>query len=493
MLCAQGTGRTQRRATLGAVCLTVAFLAAGSAGHGETKTVTLRPGADVQAAVDAAPEGTRFLFRPGVYRRQFIVPKDRQQFVGMDGAVLSGAMPLERWRRDADTGLWVARGLPEPMRPHGECFQYDFCGYPEDLFIDGRPVRRVGSKTELHGPHAWHYADGAAYIDFDPKGRTIELLATPAAFTGRARDILLKNLVVEKYASLAQQGAIDGRDGAGWTVEDVTVRWNHGVGLYLGPRMKVLGGLVEHNGQLGIGGGSVGALVDGTEIAHNNYANFSWGWEAGGTKFAYATDLVVRNTCVHDNEGPGLWTDIDNRNTLYEGNTVFDNTGAGIKHEISFDAVIRNNTVARNGRGWDDWLWGSQILIQNSSNVDVYGNTVEVAANYGNAISMIYQDRGAGALGEWLTLKNRVHDNTIIFLGAGRAGGIAADHDGENYGRTHNNVFDSNHYVMPNPRGLYWSSRKGLGRWDQLHEVGMETHGTRKIEQRAPMKLSCKR
>ena len=29
--------------------------------------------------------------------------------------------------------------------------------------------------------------------------------------------------------------------------------------------------------------------------------------------------------------------------------------------------------------GHDIWLWGSQILVQNSSNVEVYGNTVYVA------------------------------------------------------------------------------------------------------------------
>ena len=52
----------------------------------------------------------------------------------------------------------------------------------------------------------------------------------------------------------------------------------------------------------------------------------------------------------------------------------------GIKHEISYDAIIRNNIVAGNGGSFDEWLWGSQILVQNSSNVEVYGNFVEVAA-----------------------------------------------------------------------------------------------------------------
>ena len=36
--------------------------------------------------------------------------------------------------------------------------------------------------------------------------------------------------------------------------------------------------------------------------------------------------------------------------------------------------------VAHNGTsGFDVWLWGSQILIQNSANVEVYDNLVEVS------------------------------------------------------------------------------------------------------------------
>ena len=68
----------------------------------------------------------------------------------------------------------------------------------------------------------------------------------------------------------------------------------------------------------------------------------------------------MRDSCVHHNAGPGLWTDFDNIHTLYEGNTVFLNGEDGIKHEISYDATIRNNVVAANGQSKDNWLWGSQ-------------------------------------------------------------------------------------------------------------------------------------
>ena len=169
-------------------------------------------------------------------------------------------------------------------------------------------------------------------------------------------------------------------DARGWLVSNVTARWNHGVGLFFGPETRVSGGSFSHNGQLGIGGTGEGSTIDGVEIAYNNYAGYNSGWEAGGTKFARTRNLVVRNSCVHHNAGPGLWTDIDNIDMLYQGNKVFLNADDGIKHEISYDAIIRNNVVAHNGTsGFDVWLWGSQILIQNSSNVEVYDNLVEVS------------------------------------------------------------------------------------------------------------------
>jgi hypothetical protein len=45
-------------------------------------TITLSPGANIQAAVTAAPAGTVFVLLAGVYRMQTIVPKDGDTFTG---------------------------------------------------------------------------------------------------------------------------------------------------------------------------------------------------------------------------------------------------------------------------------------------------------------------------------------------------------------------------------------------------------------------------
>jgi hypothetical protein len=455
------------------------------------KLQALAPGQDIQAAIDNAPEGTLFRFEPGIYRLQSFKPKDGQRFIGADGTVLNGAMLLANWQQEGDTGIWVSESLPKPLPQVGKCSKGgDLCAYREDLFIDGKLLKRVATQSDL-GPDRWLYKDGKAYLSIAPGGRTVELSVAPVAIDGSARDIVLRNLVVEKYASAAQQGAIDGRRGSNWQLTNVTIRWNHGVGLYIGSSMKVRNGSVSHNGQLGIGGDGDGAVIEGVEIAYNNYADFSSGWEAGGTKFVYSENLRVRNNCVHHNFGPGLWTDIDNKNILYEGNKVFANTGDGIKHEISYDAIIRENIVGHNGREKDNWMWGSQILIQNSSNVQVLDNLVEVPTDYGNGIGLIYQDRGEGKLGPRATLGNTVTGNTIVFLGGHGATGIVSDFDRDEFWRTQDNKFDRNQYVVRSQSRRFWEFGGGRRAWTNLQGRGVEVKGSITESKRTPTPYGC--
>lgn len=467
------------------------FMLAACAEESRGSIVVLQPGNDIQEAIDAAPPGSKFVLEPGVYRQQRIQPKDRQEFVGKSGTIISGAMPLTEWRKTDDSNLWVAGGLPPQLQTTGKCRRSGkLCNFREDLFVDGKLYKRVAAKDEL-GPGKWHYEDGSAYLSVDPTGKQIEISVAPVAFYGNASQVVLRNLVIEKFASAAQHGTVDARRGSGWKAIDLTVRWNHGVGIYMGSKMQIIRGSVVHNGQLGIGGEANDGLVDGVEIAHNNYAGFSAGWEAGGTKFVRSKNLVVRNSCVHHNDGPGLWTDIDNVDILYEGNKVFRNTGDGIKHEISYKAVIRKNIVAENGYGYDTWLWGSQILIQNSQDVEVYDNTVVIGAKRGNGISVVNQDRGTGKLGPFVAENNRVVGNTIIFLGNRGLSGIVADHNVKEFWKTNSNEFDGNRYLGVSPKRRFWMLNERQRNWMYIQDHGMERAGTIVDKSRRLKKLSC--
>jgi parallel beta-helix repeat protein len=254
--------------------------------------------------------------------------------------------------------------------------------------------------------------------------------------------------------------------------------------------MLVRGGSYSHNGQMGMGGAGNQSVVEGVELAYNNYAGFMPTWEAGGAKFVFSNELVIRNNCVHHNYGNGIWTDIDNINITIEGNKVFDNEGSGIMHEISYKATIRNNTVVRNGRNKYDWLWGSQIVVQNSQDVEVHGNIVEVAPDFGNGISLIYQNRGAGKYGPYLTAKNNVRDNQVILTGAKGKSGMVADFEGDRFWNQMGNKFHKNSYVAPANNGANWSF-KGDKSWSEVQASGFEESSTLKLAARPPMAVSC--
>ncbi|MFN2384611.1 MAG: nitrous oxide reductase family maturation protein NosD [Gemmatimonadota bacterium] len=294
--------------------------------------------------------------------------------------------------------------------------------------------------------------------------------STRHAFEGRARNVTIRGLVIEKYSNPAQEGAIHGGGhsaaelSTGWLVENNEVRYNGGTGIRVGHRMRVAGNNVHHNEQMGIGGLGDDIVIEDNEIAWNNYRKaFDYGWEAGGTKFVKTRNLVVRNNHSHHNWGPGLWTDIDNINTTYEGNVVEDNADTGIFHEISYAAVIRNNVVRRNGFDKAAWAYGAGILIAHSPDVQVYGNTVE--NNY-NGIIGIQQDRGSGAYGPHTLANLYVHDNTVIQRVGQWAAGAAQDvGDGGFFGR--NIRFERNRYTLDTgSRRFEWENgQRTVSQW----------------------------
>ncbi|HET7232153.1 MAG TPA: right-handed parallel beta-helix repeat-containing protein [Longimicrobium sp.] len=432
----------------------------------------IAPGEDIQARVDASPAGTRFVLKAGVHRMQQVRPRDGMTFAGEPGAVVSGARLIVSWDRSG--ALWSAGGQTQEGAAAGECEDGGTaCRLPEDLFVDDVPLKRVARLSAVRaGSWYFDYAADRVYLADNPAGHRVEVSALPWAFGGAARGVTLSGLVIEKYAAPAQQGAVQGTATDGWTVQDCEVRLNHGIGVRTGEGMRVLRNRVHHNGELGIGGGGAGVLVEGNEIAWNNYAGFDPAWEAGGTKFVRTRDLVVRGNRVHHNHGHGLWADIDNIATLYEANIVEDNDYSGIFHEISYAAVIRGNRAARNGFGGAQWVDGAGILVSSSRDVEVYGNTV---TGNRNGITALQGDRGSGAYGAHELANLYVHDN-VVELGAGRQGVV--QNNGSSAVFTSMNVrFAHGTYRLGSVSAPFlWNDRAvGEGGWKGY---GMDVDGT---------------
>jgi len=426
--------------------------------------LTVHPGDDIGKLVQQNPPGTAFQIQAGVYRLQSIVPKDGDSFIGEPGAILNGAQLLTQFSRSGR--FWTAAVQANPRDENrGQCAAaHPACTYPEDLFFDDKPLGRVAKLEDVNsGTWCLDYAGHQAYFADNPAGHTVEISLIPYAIKGASSKVTIEGLDIEKYACQASDGAVDGRGTSGqmsrdWVVQNNVTRLNHGMGIRLGDAMQVLNNKIVQNGQLGVGGGGRGGVVDGNEISGNNYAGYDYGWEAGGSKFAFTHNLVVRNNYVHDNDGPGLWTDLENENTLYDHNHTVSNREAGILHEVSYRAIIRNNVIENDGFSdlpkTEPW-YGAGIIVAASSDVEVYGNTV---TNCMNGIVGTQPNRELSHKGTPYLLQNlNVHDNSITQSHGVAAGVVRSGLLGDEVFASRNNRFANNQFHLANSSAKYFA------------------------------------
>src|SRR5262245_8992003 len=424
--------------------------------------LVVHPGDNVSAIVNNAPAGATFFFEAGVYRGVSLTPKEGQVFIGEQGAILNGSSVLANFTQEGSH--WVIGGqTQEGFRQAtgaGESGSMR-AGYPETVYIDDKPLTPVDSLSKLGaGKFYFDYAADKIYIGDNPAGHKVEAGTLDHAFEGNANGVTVQNFVIEKYSAPTQSGAIQGNQS--WTIADNEVRLNYGVGIHAEDTSKVVGNFVHDNGEMGLGGSGNNILVEGNEIARNGWwSGIDVFWEGGGSKFSETNGLIVHNNYSHDNKGFGLWTDINNINTLYENNVIVHNSGGGINHEISYHAIIRNNVLMGNGyqSQGDGWMWGDQIQIQNSSNVDIYGNRIDMTgAEGGNGIGLVQQNRVYPEYGgPWPTTGNNVHDNIIVSRDGNGSVGGAADYNAAGM-LNGGNVWSDNTYYMADGDHFRWGN-----------------------------------
>jgi parallel beta-helix repeat protein len=474
--------------------------------------VILNPGDDVQAAVNANPNGTRFVLNPGVFRfdrnGQRVYPKPGNTFKGSGRGVtvLNGSRVLTGWTQSGN--YWYVNGQTQQgyvssigcsaTNPACYCYaDHPRCVYPEELFVDGARKILIGVHDSVYndplsliGPGKWYfdYTTGTIYVGDDPTGHTVETSVASFAFVGATTtdNVTIRDMSILQFATFSQFGAIHAASDYtqaltnGWVVDNVEVAFNHGDGIRTGHSTQVLNSFIHNNGILGIGGGGATYnLIKGNKIAYNNQDWMSVANEAGGLKYAtQASNNTIRNNAIHDNIGPGFWCDYCGGGQLIEGNTVINNLHSGIYEEVSAGAIIRHNIVRFNGYVGTGWLFDAQIQMSTSWNHEVYGNTVEIAATYGNGITITDQVRaGASPVTD-----NYVHDNLVIYNGV-RSGsvdldltGAATDYVGSPV-FTDNNRFVRNTYCVPDTSGAFWTWGSSDVNWSQWQANGQDTTG----------------
>jgi parallel beta-helix repeat protein len=389
--------------------------------------VQVRPGTDLQALIESKPRGTTFCFAKGLYR--------------------------------LSSGIWTGDKFPRLDLRAGAVIDGQNGGFTG---INGSdpPANRPG--TTILGGVFQHFGNANAEE------------AVPV--------VVRRNGVVVGTEFKENFNVGLGVQGSNARVSHVNTHHN-GVGLGVqGSNVRVSHVDTHHNGRYGlVVGGSVGVIVEDSEIAFNNTQMLPTNNDAGGTKFSGGTvGMIVRRNRVHDNYGSGLWWDGFTRNAQVYGNVIYDNRNWGIMYELSYGGTkIHDNTLTGNGigDGTANWFANVQLLVSCSDGgvgrIEIYDNTIDGAAYPLGLINHIHHPlRTTGAY---------VHHNRMTLRSPGdEVGAVAFDGLTELFSTAANNRFDSNTYRVTDPGGAYWAWDGQMLTWRQWQAAGNDVHGTRR-------------
>ncbi|UOY00743.1 right-handed parallel beta-helix repeat-containing protein [Blastococcus sp. PRF04-17] len=363
------------------------------------------------AAVAAAPNGGTVVLRQGSYNENVTIPRHKRltvqsapnEVVWLDGSrEVSGWSPdgddwrLSGWTAQFDHSPTYTPGAPDGRSP-GWGFvdaAYPMAAHPDMVFVDGTPLRQVGSRAAVV-PGTFYVDDPGdrLYLGTDPAGRAVRASTQTVGLTIRGAGSVIRGIGIQRYATpVPDKGALRSL-APDVTIENVVVRDNATQGMYvggqnLGERNTLRNVTAERNGMLGIESSfSDGLVVAGVRAVGNNTERFNQAPVSGGMKICSARDLTVTDSVFADNLGTGLWFDESVHGVTVARNDILRNSGHGISYEISAQALIADNLVVGNG--------ASGMKINNASRIDIWNNTV--------------LDNGGRAL--WVAQDSRVASN----------------------------------------------------------------------------------
>jgi parallel beta helix pectate lyase-like protein len=295
---------------------------------------------------------------------------------------------------------------------------------------------------------------------------------TASALVGHSyyqHSIRVRGLTITRFA-----GTDAIASGNGWIVEGNRVGYNGAIGVRAQNGSTVRGNFIHHNGLYGIAGSPhlSHATFRRNIVAYNNSRHLY----GGGAKIILASRVSFLRNYVHDNWGPGLHCDTDCIHIVFAGNRVTGNRGVGIFYERGFAAVIRNNVVSGNDRevAGRSVFYGSQIHLNDSSGVEVFGNRVAATVRGTNGIGLVDFARGSGRYGTYRIANDYVHDNFIVLRRGGMSGMAGTAH----HSRTLNNRFRHNHYRVYRVRGRHFAWVELPIRWRKWRSHGQDHTGT---------------
>lgn len=433
--------------------------------------------------------------------------KSGQLVISQTGAVISGSRVLSDWQYESASGMWytptvLSRATDAAIESNMTGYAYKVAGEVDharalnDVFRDGEQLQRYMMKANIRAGGFYQDAvTNRTYVIDDPTGHKVEISTTTEAVHAYStvENCKLSGVTFEHFACLPQMSAVY-CEGNGWEVDRCTFRLNHGMGLKFA---YATSGRIHHssfdrNGQMGLGLYACRNIIcEDNSLTYNNVMGdyYALDWESGGVKFANCHDSIFRRNVSQRNCGVGVWVDIDNIGISITDNIVSDNESCGIRHEISFGAVIARNTVKGNGNGVMNGRWrtkdpsvagqgdyfapmGSGFMTaginvncsggwlgDSMETIEVYGNTV---TDNQNGIFLQQRNRGYSTMypaRARLVQAARVYDNTITMRGhAGDLWGWGVSGYGQyenppvgtfaDFYLSRGNVFHDNRYIV---------------------------------------------
>jgi hypothetical protein len=373
-----------------------------AAGGGQPPSVSCST--RLQTLIDQTPAGGVLALPACVYRETVTINKS----MTLDGQGKAEVRGSDVWTSWSPSGGFFVSGNSVPnlgADSPGASYSDQFRGsHLEQVFLDGAPLTIVPSN-----PNASQFAlDGARHVILgtNPAGHVVEVTTRTQWAVTAADNVTITNMVFHHAGTPAQSHAIGNDDHANFVLSNSTLTDVHGTIVGLGggdAYTRILNNTLQRGGDLAIGSFDSGhALIQGNTISDNGWGGYNPTWQAGGFKAAAAHDLTVDGNTVFNNGGAGIWCDIACSRVTYSNNKVHDNAGPGLFFEISSGASIVGNAVWSHGRD-------PGIFISDSSSAEVANNTLAWNETGIRVISSQRPDRQSGA-----NVRNYVHDNVIV-------------------------------------------------------------------------------
>jgi hypothetical protein len=181
------------------------------------------------------------------------------------------------------------------------------------------------------------------------------------SFTQTATNVTIEYLTIENFVTPFNEGNVNHNGGVGWTISHDTITntgntaggGQYGAAVEGGSNETVTYDCLSNNGQYGLNGatpyGPDNMLIADNEFSHNAPNGESTGGTSADFKLWYDTDVTVENNYFHDSGTVGMWADTNNNGVIMEGNYVINSAYQGLIYEISYNALIENNTFVDNG------------------------------------------------------------------------------------------------------------------------------------------------